>query len=137
MILNKQAGPGKVTLLPHKSSSLYRKSFVQLRRYTDTTSQWTLDYPPLFAWFEWALAKGARLVDPDMLRLANLGYASNSTVLFQASSLLQQLEQAAYFGVVSRLAKGLSCAVHKRYVQHMPHQEVRAVGQLGASGYCA
>lgn len=46
------------------------------RWYADATSPWTLDYPPLFAWLEWALSWPASVVDPGMLRLQRDAYAA-------------------------------------------------------------
>ena len=59
--------------------------------YQDTTSEWTLDYPPFFAWFEWSLAKIASLLNVDdqmLLKLENLNHKSFQTVLFQRLTVI-------------------------------------------------
>ena len=60
---------------------------LSFRRYTEATSEWTLDYPPMFAWFEFLLSQVARFVDPAMLQVHNLNYDSQGTIIFQVTSL--------------------------------------------------
>lgn len=56
--------------------------------YYDTTSQWTLDYPPLFAYFECLLSQLAQYIDPGMLLVDNHNYASTMTIVFQRGSVI-------------------------------------------------
>ena len=56
--------------------------------YREDTSQWTLDYPPYFAWFEFGLAQVGRYFDPEMLKIQNLNFASEATILFQRLSVI-------------------------------------------------
>ncbi|XP_043267064.1 probable dolichyl pyrophosphate Glc1Man9GlcNAc2 alpha-1,3-glucosyltransferase [Venturia canescens] len=72
--------------------------------YVNEKSQWTLDYPPLFAWFEYFLSRFAIFADPGMLNIDNLNYASNETVLFQRATVIISDLVLAYG--VKELGKG-------------------------------
>ncbi|PKI84851.1 Alg8p [Malassezia vespertilionis] len=60
--------------------------------YTDTTSPWTLDYPPFFAYLSWLLAQPAAWIDPNIVRLNMLDYASPQCKAYlRATVLLTEL----------------------------------------------
>ena len=72
--------------------------------YTDATSQWTLDYPPLFAYAECAAAALAARVDARMLVLRAEPYEGGGTVPFMRASVIaaDAVLAAATVSVASR-----------------------------------
>ncbi|KAK0206516.1 glucosyltransferase [Desarmillaria ectypa] len=56
--------------------------------YYDTTSEWTLDYPPFFAYFEKLLSIPASFIDSKIVDLHNLNYDSWSVIAYQRSTVL-------------------------------------------------
>ncbi|KAF2763453.1 family 57 glycosyltransferase [Pseudovirgaria hyperparasitica] len=56
--------------------------------YFEQTSEWTLDYPPFFAYFEWVLSQPARFIEPGLLNIKALGFDSWKTVYYQRATVL-------------------------------------------------
>jgi alpha-1,3-glucosyltransferase len=79
--------------------------------YSNSASIWTLDYPPLFAWFEYALAQLSRWVPLDlrgMLELEQAGHLGvmDNVVLFQRLTVIIG-DVVLYAAVVYFMKKGV------------------------------
>ncbi|KAG0323871.1 glycosyl transferase [Dissophora globulifera] len=67
------------------------------------TSEWTLDYPPFFAWFEKFLSLFAAQVDPKIVQLDNLNYDTPATIYFQRTTVIVS-ELVLYWALQRMLA---------------------------------
>ncbi|KAG0371133.1 family 57 glycosyltransferase [Gamsiella multidivaricata] len=56
--------------------------------YHEKTSEWTLDYPPFFAWFEKFLSIFAAQIDPKIVQVDNLNYDTLTTIYFQRTTVI-------------------------------------------------
>lgn len=74
--------------------------------YFEETSIWTLDYPPLFAWFEKLLSIGAYYADPKMLEVNALNYKSEATLVYMRLTVIVS-DLLLHYGIY-RLTNSLS-----------------------------
>ncbi|KAJ1876501.1 glycosyl transferase [Coemansia sp. RSA 486] len=80
--------------------------------YFENRSEWTLDYPPFFAWFEWALSHLAYMWDPRIVDIDNLEYSALTCVMFQRLSVV--VSELVLFAALMRFAKVSGGSVQAR-----------------------
>ncbi|XP_014670720.1 PREDICTED: probable dolichyl pyrophosphate Glc1Man9GlcNAc2 alpha-1,3-glucosyltransferase [Priapulus caudatus] len=88
--------------------------------YYENTSEWTLDYPPFFAYFEYILSCVAYYFDSNMLELSNVNYASWGTVVFQKASVMVT-DLVFVYGA-------------KKCIQSVPNNTKLAISEMGLLG---
>ncbi|UXI21590.1 hypothetical protein NH340_JMT07533 [Sarcoptes scabiei] len=66
--------------------------------YSISTSQWTLDYPPFFAYFEYLMSFAAKYFDPKMLNIQSKPYESYETIFFLRLTVIIT-DLVFYYGV--------------------------------------
>jgi len=56
--------------------------------YFENTSEWTLDYPPFFAYFEYLLSIPAAKIDPLLVQISRTPISTENVVLFQKITVI-------------------------------------------------
>ncbi|OSD04349.1 glycosyltransferase family 57 protein [Trametes coccinea BRFM310] len=82
--------------------------------YYDTTSEWTLDYPPFFAYFEKLLSIPAYWVDPKIVDLNNLNYGAWSVIAYQRTTVI--LTELVLGAAVLRFVRGAENPTMQRII---------------------
>ena len=73
--------------------------------YYEATSEWTLDYPPFFAYFEYLLAIPAGWVDVNLVKISARPISTERVILYQKCTVIAT-DVLVYIGAVS-LSKAL------------------------------
>ncbi|TFY83828.1 hypothetical protein EWM64_g197 [Hericium alpestre] len=79
-----------------------------------TTSEWTLDYPPFFAYFEKLLSIPASFIDPGIVDVNNLDYGAWSVVVYQRLTVI--LTELVLGAVLLRFTRGATHPTTQRII---------------------
>ncbi|EPT02747.1 hypothetical protein FOMPIDRAFT_128814 [Fomitopsis schrenkii] len=82
--------------------------------YYDTTSEWTLDYPPFFAYFEKLMSIPAYFIDPRIVDLNNLNYDAWSVIAYQRSTVI--VTELVLGAVLLRFVRGAADPTTQRII---------------------
>ena len=74
--------------------------------YAESTSQWTLDYPPLFAYFQYLMSLAAVRFDPELVRISAERIRSSNVIYFQCVTVI--LSDFVYYYAVYRWIRFMS-----------------------------
>jgi alpha-1,3-glucosyltransferase len=91
--------------------------------YVDSSSPWTLDYPPLFAYMERAMAELAALVHPPIVDVFNFEYRAAPAVLFMRLSVIAS--DAVLLYAVLRFVAAAKSLYFSVDSQRSAHDQVR------------